>query len=159
MKKLLVREFSPLILFILSWIIFPFIIIKGIPYTIGKGIIETFQLKFWKGPLYIVKYILNVLYQIWNGIKFILMKLAIFPDLIANATSGELIEDIITTEEHTYFGDGNVTISTAIGHLEHFDNLNEIGKKLSIVLSKVLDKDHCVASYKRHLHNQSFKIE
>lgn len=140
--------------------VFPLIIILGIPYAIGKGLYETVQIKFWRGPWYIIKYFGYILYQIWNGIKYLLMHLAIFPDLLANATSGEAIEDAITTEENTLFNRGDVTISTAIGELEvEKKPLFERGKKLSGFLSKMLGNNHCSASYKRWKHNIAFKLE
>jgi len=157
--KVLVSEFSPLILMVVSPCVFLWLIIPGLIYMIFKSLIETFQWKFWKGPIYFVLFWLRCIYEIWNSIKELFMNLAIFPDKLCNATSGEMLEDLITPVEKTLFGKGKKSISTAIGHLEvnHLPILN-FGKKLSKTLSVVLDKNHCTVSYKRDEHNQKFEL-
>lgn len=154
------KELSPIVLLILSLIVFIPIIAIGLVFNIGKAAYHTLQVKFWKGPIFFITYLLKMLYQIWCGINRYILQTAIFPDLIANAAGGELVEDTVTTEEDTLFGKGDVTLSTALGELEVNNKpLLHFQKQISKLLSKVLDKDHCVASYKRHLHNKTFKLD
>jgi hypothetical protein len=159
MKKLLIREFSPLVLFIVSIILSILLTGIGLIHLVLKSILLTFQLRFWIGPTHFILYWLFVLYQIWNVIKFYCMQSAIAVDLLGNVTTGEAIEDCVTAEEKTMYGRGDITISTATGELEYKGKLNKLGIKFTKVLSKVLDENHCIVSYKRYLHNQSFKLE
>lgn len=153
------KELSPIVLLIVSIILFLLLTAIGLIHLVLKGVYHCFQLQFWNGPLYIIIYFLKVLYQIWNVIKFFCLQIAIGIDLLGNVTCGEAIEDLVTEEEYTLYGDGNITISTATGHLEYFKLLNKTGIKFSKVLSKVLDKNHCIESYRRWTHNKTFKIE
>lgn len=153
------KEISPLLLLVASVILLVALTVFGLFHLIAKSFYHTFQLKFWKGPLYFMKYWLKVLYQLWNVFKFFCMQIAISIDLFGNVTTGEAIEDFVTYKEETMYGNGNVTISTATGQLEYEKELNKTGINFSKVLSVILDKDHCVASYKRFLHNQTFKLE
>ena len=159
MKKLLVKEFSPLILFIVSIFLLILLTCFGITHMIIKSIYHLFQCKFYLGPWYFIKYWFRVAYQLWNVCKYFLLKIAIGIDIFGNVACGEAIEDIITYEEKTMFGNGEVTISTATGELEYFDKLNPTGKWFTRTLSKLLDKNHSINSYKRYLHNQNFKLE
>lgn len=152
------KELSPLILLIVSIILTLILTPIGILHVTLKSIYETFQLKFWTGVIHFIKYWLKVLYQIWNVIKFIFIQLAIGIDLLGNVTTGEAIEDLVTTKEDTMYGNGEVTISTATGELEYFGNLNKLGVNFSKFLSKVLDPNHCIESYKRYIHNKKFEI-
>lgn len=158
MKKLLIREFSPLLLFIASIILSVLFTGIGLIHLAVKSIYLTFQKRFWIGPLHFILYWLFVVYQIWNVIKFFFMQSAIAVDLLGNVTTGEAIEDMVTYEEKTMYGRGDITISTATGELEYKGKLNKLGMKFTRFLSIVLDKDHCVVSYKRYLHNQTFKL-
>lgn len=159
MKKFLVKEFSPVVLFIISIVLCLLLTAFGLIHLVLKSIYHTVQVKFWKGPLYFIKFWLKVLYQLWNTIKFFFMQTAIAIDLFGNVTCGEAIEDCVTTTEKTMYGDGNITISTATGQLEYENKLNKIGIKFSKILSLLLDEDHCVQSYKRWKHNISFNSE
>lgn len=153
------KELSPIVLLIVSIILFLLLTAIGLIHLVLKGVYHCFQLQFWNGPLYIIIYFLKVLYQIWNVIKFFCLQIAIGIDLFGNVTCGEAIEDLVTVEENTMYGAGDITISTATGHLEYFGKLNKLGIGFSKVLSKVLDPNHCIESYKRFLHNKRFNVE
>lgn len=156
--KTLKKEFSPLFLLIAMVFLFCTVTIVGIIHLIIKSIVDTFQWKFWMGPIRFILFWLLVLYQIWNVIKFFFMQIAIGLDMMENVVSGEALEDIITTEEKTMFGNGQVTVSTATGELEYKGKLNKYGVRWTKLLSKVLDENHSVNSYKRYLHNQKFEL-
>jgi len=153
------KEISPIILFFVSILLSLALTAFGISHLIIKSIYHTLQVKFWRGPIYFVKYWIKFIYQIWNVIKFFCMQFAIAVDLLGNVTTGEAIEDLVTYKEETLYGNGNITISTATGELEFKGDLNTLGVKFSKVLSKLLDPNHCVVSYKRFLHNQTFKLD
>ena len=72
-------------------------------------------------------------------------------DLIWNSTSGELVEDCVTSTEITLFGRGDVTISAATGELAEYDKLNEVGKGFRNTLDTLLEDDHCKKAYKKFL--------
>ncbi len=153
------KEISPIVLLIVSIVLSTILTAFGIIHLILKCIYETFQLKFWTGFVHFFVYIWCVIYQIWNVIKFFCMQIAIGVDLFGNVTCGEAIEDCVTAEEKTLYGKGNITISTATGALEYANKLNKIGVKFTKILSLLLDKNHCIESYRRYLHNQIFKVE
>lgn len=157
-KKIFIKEFSPIWLLIASIILVCLLSVFGIIHLIIKCIIESFQKKFWKGIFHFLVYILYVTYQMWNCIKYLFLHIAISLDLWGNVTTGEAIEDLVTAEEKTLFGRGDVTISTATGEVEYKGKLNKLGLDFSKVLSKILDNNHCVNSYLRHLHNQKFEL-
>lgn len=159
MKKFLTREFSPILLLIASTLLTIVFTLIGLIHLVIKSLQDTIQLKFWLGPWHFIKYWLYFLYQIWNTIKFYCMQTAIAIDLLGNVTTGEAIEDIVTHEEKTMYGRGDITISTATGELEYNQKLNKYGIMFTKALSKILDNNHCIVSYKRYLHNQTFKLE
>ena len=49
--------------------------------------------------------------------------------------NGEIIEDMVTAEEHTTFSQKNITVSASIGELELADKLNKSGKIMSKILN------------------------
>lgn len=113
------KEFGSLLLLImaiaLSFVTFPIglfwsLIVKPIYHLVKKE------------PSYSVKkvglYFVNFLYQIWNVFKSLFFYIAYVIDLLGNVFAGELIEDIITPEEDTMLGNGDVTISVAVGDLQ-----------------------------------------
>lgn len=157
--KRIIKEISPIWLLIISIILFILLIGLGFVHLLIKSFYHTFQLKFWKGILYFLWYWARVVVQIWRTIQYFCIHIAISIDLFGNVICGEAIEDLTTTDENTLFGDGNVTISTATGEVQSRDKLNKRGMKFSKILSRILDDNHCIESYKRYLHNKTFKID
>lgn len=145
------KEIEPVLLFLSALVVFGTLILFGIIYTFFKSIYECFTWRFWKGIIKFIKYWLNVIYQLWNVIKYFLVKFAISLDYIGNITGGELIEDFVTAKENTLYGKGNWTISAATGKLEINNELNFKGRNFSSLLDKILGKNHCIESYKKEI--------
>jgi hypothetical protein len=156
-KKIL-SELSPIWLLIISIILFILLIGLGFVHLFLKSTYNLLQFRFWKGLIYFFWYWIRVVVQLWRTIQYFCLHIAISIDLFGNVICGEAIEDLVTTEENTLFGDGEITISTSTGELESKNKLNESGLKFSNFLSKILGKNHCIESYKRHLYNKEFKI-
>ena len=126
-----------------------FLLPIGICWNIGKSIIESFQLRFWKGSVKFIKYWGFLFYQTYRALDYGMMHLAVTLDLIWNASSGEFIEDMVTDEEKTLFGKGEVTVSAAIGRQETYLRLNKKGKWFSRLLDVAFnEKEHCKNAYK-----------
>lgn len=148
------KELKPLMLLTGAVLITVFLVPLGILHNFVKSLIGCFKLKFWYGLYKFVGYWLAVLYQIWGSIKYLMIKVATALDLIWNATSGELVEDCVTTVELTLYGRGDITISAATGELEDDDKLNKVGKGFSEFLNITLEDDHCKKAYKKLLAEQ-----
>ena len=80
-----------------------------------------------------------------------MVRIAVVLDLIWNATSGELVEDCVTSVEITLYGRGDITISAATGELQDDNKLNNVGKGFSDFLSIALEENHCANAYKKLL--------
>lgn len=147
------KEIQPILLLIGACIVFPLISVLGIIYSFCKSIRECFQVKFWRGPIHLLIYWLKVLYQIWEVIKgFMVDKgIAIALDLFANATGGEMCEDVITTREDTWFGKGGKTLSAATGKEEYEGFIVPSGWVVTRLLSRFLGKNHSVEAYHHEL--------
>jgi hypothetical protein len=93
-------------------------------------------------------WILHVLYQTWVVIKQLFLFIGYIIDLYGNVLLGELIEDLVTTEEDTYFGEGDVTISAALGDLKRKNKLKTTGIVICNILSFLDPKheDHCITA-------------
>lgn len=143
------KEIKPLLLLLGAIFVTIIIVPPGIIYNVGKAIFHALKLKPLKAIWSIIRYWLMILYQLWNVVKYFMVRLAVSLDLIWNATSGELIEDCVTTLEQTYFGNGNITVSAATGHLEDIEKLNKTGKKFTAFLSVVLGKNHSIEAWEK----------
>ncbi len=111
---------------------------------------------------------LKVLYQVWVVIKYMLFQIGYIVDLYGNVLVGELIEDLVTAEEDTLFGKGDVTISAALGDLKRRDAFSTfvlwgkercLGMWLCDTLNKLdrKHKDHCIAALQIYEFKQSLK--
>lgn len=152
MKEKIKKEFNAILLLTGAILITIFLVPFGIVYNIGKAIYHALKLKPIFAIGYVIKYWLKILYQLWNVVKYIMVRIAVALDLIWNATSGEMIEDFVTTKEETFYGRGNVTVSAATGNLEELKELNDphgIGLKFSNFLSKTLGEKHCIEAWKK----------
>lgn len=109
------------------------------------------------------RWILEILYQVWVVVKYVIYQVAYVIDLLGNVISGEAIEDIITAKENTLLGRGDVSISAAIGDLKRDPKaLNGRGRFLDNILRKLdyAHEDHCDASirlleFKKSLRNDA----
>jgi len=95
--------------------------------------------------------------RIWKGIKFLTHETARALDLLGNVWAGELIEDITTPYEKTYFGLGEITISAAMGYLEYksFTDskaMTKVGIWFSDMLNVAFNEDqHSLWSWEREI--------
>lgn len=147
------KEIQPILLLIGACIVFPLISVVGMIYNLVKSLKECFQVRFWKGLIKFILYWLNVLYQTWESIKGLMVDegVALFLDYFANATGGEMCEDLITTREDTWFGKGGKTLSGATGKEEFDGFLVKSGWKITEALSFFLGKNHSIDAYKKEL--------
>jgi hypothetical protein len=150
------KEIKPIVSLIASIVLGSIVIPFGILHNLIKPFIDAFKFKRLK-PLgafkYVLKYYLNFAYQIWNVVKRAIYDLAVSIDIFGNATSGEMIEDVLSPMfEDSHFGDGNVTISAAIGEAEAKKKLNKFGLWISKVLNIMFNERlHGIWSYEREI--------
>lgn len=139
-------EIAPLLLLIAAVVLGVFMIPIGVLYTLGKPFYDYRKKGFKTVMKRFGMWFLKVMYQVWNVIKYTMTQVAYIIDLLGNVIVGELIEDIITAEEDTWFGRADRTISASVGKLLYDDKLNKTG----ILFAKFLDlfeKNHCLLSY------------
>lgn len=92
----------------------------------------------------------------------LLLEVAFSLDLAWNV-NGEILEDMITTEENTTFGQKNITVSASTGKIEIDGKLNKFGLKFSKALSLIFkQKKHAIDSWdfyqaKKKIREQYFK--
>ena len=128
---------------VLGSVVFGFIIIIGTCYNLGYALWLGFT-KDWKQPFLF-------LWKIIDGTLFVIGRIfhqyAIQIDKLANV-NGEIVEDGITHEENTTFGEPDTTISASIGKLELENKLNIAGGITSYLLNLVFwQKSHAVDSW------------
>ena len=99
------------------------------------------------GPKYFVSYLYRFLVQIWRVVMYMLNRIAYSIDLLGNVIVGELLEDLITDEEYTWFGNYRHSISQSIGKLEFEKKLNKRGQWLQKTIDKIFGKYHCLNAY------------
>ncbi len=143
----------------------------GLLWNLGKSLFESFQLRFWRGPINVLKYWLNIIYQILVALSYLVRNilkynfwynLAYMQDLFWNAAAGELLEDILAVEEKTAFGIGKITVSAAIGRQEKRNDLTKLGWWFSGILNRFFnEKAHCLDSWERlkDRYNKGIKLK
>lgn len=143
---------------ILSAILLPFGLIYGILVK-PTYLVITAKATLKQGFVISIKYAWNFISQIWKTIERLCHYIGVVLDLAGNVIVGDLIEDIITDEEETLFGEGDATISAATGELEvNNKTIYKIGKVFSNVLNKVFREEaHCTDAYKAHLQWKNYK--
>jgi hypothetical protein len=116
----------------------------GFLYSIGYSIWLTVTLK---EPLAFFKFWWRVIDGIFFAIGNVIFQIAYSLDLTWNVY-GEIIEDLVTAEEHTTFTDRDMTVSSSVGKLEVDGKLNKFGIKFSEFLNIVFgQKRHAVDSW------------
>jgi hypothetical protein len=143
---------KPVIQLIFASIVTIFLVPLGLAYSLIKPIIDSGS----KPILFVIKkfgsYWLNILIQFWRSFKYIAYHTALFLDYTWNVFAGELLEDIITWKENTWFGNGKTTVSASIGQLEDKESLNKAGKLFSSFLNFIFNEEnHTLKSYKNQL--------
>ncbi len=142
------------------WDIIPVGLIPiGVLYTVLKPFYDYRKRPFDIRLQRVGAWFLQVLYQFWTVIKYIFLAVGYVIDLFGNVLLGELIEDIVTAEENTLFGIGDITISAALGDLKRKEKLNGRGMLLCNVLSFLdpVHEDHCIAAIELYDFKQSQK--
>ena len=126
--------------------------IQGIITLIGAAIV-TCLLSV--GIIYTIIYLLITfkfekffvyLWQLIDGtlgiIGFVCYKLGYALDLLWCLWAGEMIEDMITAEEETYFRRHDITVSAAVGDLTERKLLNKRGQFLNRLLNLAFNEKH-----------------
>lgn len=140
MKELL----SGLITLIGALIVSVFVYSIGTAYSLGYAIWLSITLKKWYA-FFIFWW--RMLDGFAAAIGNILFEIAYSLDLGWNV-NGEIIEDMITTEENTTFCQKNISVSASVGKLEIDGKLNKFGKKFSKALNIVFgQKRHAIDSW------------
>ena len=104
-------------------------------------------------------WMLQIVYQFWCVVKYFFLMIGYIIDLFANVLLGELIEDIVTSEEDTLFSKGDITISAALGDLLRRNKLNKTGLLITRILT-MLDKtsnNHCLDAIKSYEYRRSLR--
>lgn len=133
-------------LWVLIWAIIVSVLMFtiGTAYSIGYSIWYTISLK---NPLAFFKFWWRLIDGFSAAIGHIFYETAYALDLCWNV-NGEIIEDIITQEENTYFNQKNITVSATIGDLELRGKLNKAGKIFTKILNFFFgQKQHAIDSW------------
>lgn len=121
---------------------------------IGKPIYEVIKGRYnlKKALTHFGKYFIKFIYQIYKVIERLAHYLALVIDLTGNAIAGELFEDIVTSEEDTLFGEGDCSISSAMGELEvNNKKITKAGRLFSKMLNWTFRvNSHCTDAYKAY---------
>ena len=155
MKKIS-KELKPILSLIAAIILGSIVIPFGILHNLIKPFVDGVRMgkmKPIKFVFHIAKYYLNFIYQIWNVLKRAIYDLAVSIDILGNATSGEMIEDVLSpTFEDSHFGNGKITISASIGEAEAKHKLNKFGLWISNALNVMFNERlHGIWSYEREI--------
>lgn len=124
-------------------------------------VIQTIHVVFYlfKHVLVFTWYFLTL--RFWKSIKHIVHEIARAADLLGNVFAGEMIEDLVTPIEKTYFGLGEITISAATGYLEQLSQsnpkaLNKFGWWITKTLNKAFNEEkHSVWSWEREIRDHA----
>ena len=155
MKELL----SGLLTLIGALIISPLMFSIGMLYSFIYSIWLSITLKKW-----------YAFFQFWwklidgfcAALGHLLLEIAFSLDLAWNV-NGEILEDMITTEENTTFGQKGITVSASTGKIEIDSKLNKFGLKFTKGLSLIFkQKKHAIDSWdfyqaKQKIRDQYFK--
>tara|TARA_R110002012_G_scaffold62694_1_gene164817 strand:+ start:296 stop:763 length:468 start_codon:yes stop_codon:yes gene_type:complete len=103
------------------------------------------------------KLIIRQLDGTFAAFGYLMYHFAVALDMLWNV-NGELIEDLTTKAESSWFGKKNTTVSTATGREESFKRQKKLGKKFNIFLNWLFSEhSHATDSYKLHKKTQELK--
>lgn len=123
-----------------------FLIPIGIIWNLGKSIYNL--LKYW----------FFILVQLFVVFRYLLtrqkvdffFKIAYSLDLIWNVTAGEFLEDCLTNNEQTKFGQGNITVSASTGKEVESGDIAKRGRWFVSWLDRIFnEKDHCLNAWNK----------
>lgn len=155
MKELLIGIIVFMFSITFTLVALPFLIL----YSIIKNIINLFKNKDWK---LIFKLIWKMIDGYCASIGHILFSIGYSLDMLWNV-NGELIEDVVTKEDDTTFGEKNTPVSASIGKLELDEKLTPNGENVSKFLNLIFwEKNHATDSWnflvaKKELRKKFFK--
>lgn len=141
MKELLTGILALSAAIVISCLIFTF----GTAYSLGYSIYMSVTGKDWTAFFrFWYRTIDGLLAAIGYGLYYAAEAL----DIGWNV-NGEIIEDIITHDENTMFGQKGVTVSATIGKIEYEKKLNRTGRILSTLLNiAFMQKHHALDAYR-----------
>jgi len=152
MKHLL----KSIVILIMSLLVSAIAIPVGFLYSLGYSIWLSVTLKDWKS---FFKFWWRTLDGLAYALGDILFRTGFALDLMWNV-NGEVLEDMITAEEDTTFGDKEITVSASVGKLEKEGKLNKYGKFCSKVLNLVFwQKAHAVDAYDYYIAKKELKAK
>lgn len=116
----------------------------GFIYSLGYSIWLTVTVKRWQA---FFMFWWRFTDGMFAAIGYMLHSIAYGLDLMWNV-NGEIIEDIITHEEHTEFSKKNIPVSASTGKLELEGKLNPRGKRFSKFLNIIFgQKAHAIDAW------------
>lgn len=148
-----------IITLIASLFISIFMFTLGTIYSLGYSIWLSVTLKDWTA---FFKFWWRLIDGFAASLGHMIYNIAYGLDLAWNV-NGEMIEDMVTTEEDTEFSKKNIPVSSSIGKLEMDGKLNDSGKIFSKALNLAFcQKSHAVDSwlfnkFKKELESKYFQ--
>ena len=137
-----------LIALVLASIVSLFMWTAGTIYTICYGIWSARRAKKGSRWTALFRYCWRVFDGWCAAVGHLLLQAGYAMDLTWNV-NGEIIEDAVTTDEKTMFGEKNITVSASIGYEIEKGKLVRFGKALSCVLNIVFNqRQHALAAWK-----------
>jgi hypothetical protein len=131
-----------------SLVVFSIVIVFGLVYSFFYSLWKTITLKDWKAFFLFWWHLIDGFFE---ALGVMIGNIAISYDVFGNVLGGEMLEDLITFEEETTFGEP-ITASASIGEVEIKGKLIPQGEKLSKVLNVVFNqRSHAVDSWLIHL--------
>jgi hypothetical protein len=116
----------------------------GTVYSLGYSIWLSVSGKDWKA---FFKFWWRTIDGLFSAIGHALYELAYALDIGWNV-NGEIIEDMITAEEETTFGEKNISVSASVGKLEIDGKLNKFGRFFSKLLNFFFwQKQHAIDAW------------
>lgn len=116
----------------------------GTIYSLGYSIYMSVTGKDWKA---FFKFWIKTIDGLLAAVGYALYYIAEALDIGWNV-NGEIIEDIVTSNEKTTFGEKNITVSATTGKLQYENKLNKSGLILSKILNIVfMQKSHALDAY------------
>jgi len=158
MKDFIKKELRPVLELLGAIIVTAILTPCGLAWNLSKPFYEnkgrSFKYRLKRFGIYWLKLLL----QIWRTVQYWFHHTALWLDYWWNAFAGEFIEDLVTHKEDTWFGDGTVTVSAALGYLEINGLLNSRGEWLSRRLDKAFkEPGHCYNAYMLEIHGKELK--
>lgn len=146
------KQLKNLVLLVLAVIVSVPLLPIGLIWNIGKPIFHIHKGGFKKIAKNWFVYWFKLIYQLYVVVGYLAYHVAVSIDLLWNAFSGEFIEDCITAEEDTLFGQGDATVSESTGELVNDGKLNKTGKGFDKFLDKVFfENNHALNAYKKRI--------